>query len=271
MVYNFKWPIVIFFLFFASAAILAQDQPTNMRFSEPTTFLWLGNYGTFRLSDKFFWTGEFHYRRTQYNDVPFVGRMAQLYNRHGVMWVPTKRFSMTLGGVLRFDFTPEPGNADFEAFVLEPRIWHEYMFVMPFEKFMVYHRLRFEHRWSRRANIGDDYIFRNRYRYKFQMKIPINSDKLMPGTWYLSPDIEIIMQSGKSITSQPLEDLRLFPHVAYIANSRWTYSGGLMWTTGQEFFDSALYRNRWIARLNVYLSLDFRKFESKIPQIRIMD
>lgn len=51
-----------------------------------------------------------HYRRTEYNDVPYVGRMAQIYNRHGVKYLFSKNFNATVGGVLRLDFTPEPGN-----------------------------------------------------------------------------------------------------------------------------------------------------------------
>lgn len=267
----YKQTLIVSTLIFYGVLIHAQDRPLEMSFSDPTTSFWLGNYGTFRLSDQFFWSGEFHFRRTQYNGVPFIGRMAQLYNRHGLMWVPSKKFSMTLGGVLRIDFTPEPGNLDFKPLVLEPRIWHEYMFVMPFERFMIYHRLRFEHRWSRSTRIGEDYIFRTRYRYKFQMKIPLNSERLMPGTFYASPDVELIMQSGKSIIDQPFEDLRIFPHVGYILNSKLSFSAGMMWTTGQEFFDASQYRSRWVARINVYLSMDFRKFESKIPQVRMID
>ncbi len=243
-------------------------RPDQATFTDPETSLWLGGYGTFRLSDKFFWAGEFHFRRTQHNGVPFLGRMAQLYNRHGIQWIPNKRFSAVFGGVLRFDFTPEPGNDDFKTFILEPRLWHEYTFVMPFSRFNIYHRLRFEHRWSKTPLRGDEYIYRNRYRYKFLMKIPLNSRELQPGTVYFSPDIELILQSGSPVIDNPMEDLRLFPALSYIYTPQLTFSGGMMYTIGQESFSGAHYGSRWIMRFNVYMSFDFRSIDDRVPELR---
>ena len=240
-------------------------------FENPRSFLWMGNYGTFRITDQFFVTGEFHYRRTQHEGTRYIGRLAQVYNRWGIQWNPNKKFNATLGGVLRLDFTPEPGNDDLSSLILEPRIWHQYMFARPFSRFMVYHRLRFEHRWSTRHVPGSEWIYRTRYRYMFLMKIPINNTKLEPGTFYGYPNIEIIMQSGSDVVNSPLEDLRLFPALGYIYNPRISFSAGMMYTFGQRFPIGDLYRTRWVARFNVYISLDFRKFEEKIPEIGIMD
>jgi hypothetical protein len=193
--------------------------------------------------------------------------MAQIYNRWGLQWNPSKKFSATIGGVLRFDFTPDPKNDALRNLILEPRIWHEYIFAVPFDRFMVYHRLRFEHRWSTRHAPESDWIFRNRYRYMFLMKIPINKSKLSPGAVYFSPNVELIMQSGKQVINSPLEDLRLFPAIGYIYSPRLSFSTGMMYTTGQRL-TSEFYRTRWIMRFNMYLSLEFRKFENKIPEIR---
>jgi len=257
-----------FAIFLGATQLQSQERPESSVFEDPETSLWLGGYGTFRLSEKFFWHGELHYRRSGYEGTPFLGRMGQIYNRHGLKWIPNKKFKAIVGGVLRLNFTPDPGNDDFEHIVLEPRIWHEYTFVMPFSRFYIYHRLRFEHRWSRRNLPGDEYIYRNRYRYKFLMKIPLNSRELQPGTWYFSPDIELIMQSGSPVIDSPLEDLRIFPTLSYIYSPQFTFSGGLMYTTGQELNNGAVFRQRWIPRLNVYMSLDFRKIDERVPEVR---
>ncbi len=257
-----------FALFLGLSQLQSQERPERSVFEDPETSLWLGGYGTFRLSEKFYWHGELHYRRSGYQGTPFVGRMGQIYNRHGLKWIPNKKFKAIVGGVLRLNFTPEPENDNFERLVLEPRIWHEYTFVMPFSRFNIYHRLRIEHRWSRRNIPGDTYIYRNRYRYKILMKIPINSRELQPGTWYFSPDIELIMQSGSPVVDSPMEDLRIFPTVAYIYSPQFTFSGGLMHTTGQQLNNGAVFRQRWIPRLNVYMSLDFRKIEDRIPEVQ---
>ncbi|WP_188405057.1 DUF2490 domain-containing protein [Psychroflexus salis] len=237
---------------------------------EAQTLAWLGAYGTFRLSEKWYWHGELHYRRNETNKYLFLGEMAQIYNRHGIKYIPTKNFSATAGGVLRLDFNPNANEAD-KGFIVEPRIWHEYIWTMPFERFRIYHRLRFEHRWKRKFTKGSEYQFGNRWRYKFLMKIPLNKPKLEPGAFYFSPDVELIMQTGSTITDNPVEDLRIFPTFAYIANPRTTYSAGLMYTTGQTSDAGFIYRERWILRFNVYFNLDFRKFDDKIPETSFYD
>lgn len=255
----------------ASFGLTAQERPEESVIQDPSTFLWLGGYGEFRLTDKLFWSGELHYRRTEHDGISFIGRNAQIYNRHGLTYVHSKKFSTTVGGVLRLNFSPEPGDDRFKGLVLEPRIWHQYVFAVPFDRFMLYHRLRFEHRWSRSNRKGSDYTFRNRYRYKFYMKIPLNNRKLMSKTYYFSPDVELIMQSGTSVVDSPFEDLRIYPHFGYIANSNYAFSLGMMYTTGQLISAGYEFRTRWVLRMNVYISLDFRKFKEKLPQINIED
>lgn len=245
-------------------------QPDASLVRPQTTLTWLGSYGTFRLSEKWYWHGELHYRRQESNSTNFIGELAQIYNRHGIKFIPTKNFSATAGGVLRLDFNPN-AEEGFKSMILEPRIWHEYIWTMPFERFRIYHRLRFEHRWSRGFQNEPDWRFRNRWRYKFLMKIPLNKPKLQPGAFYFSPDVELIMQSGKTVSDNPLEDLRIFPTFAYIANPRTTYSAGLMYTSGQTQEAGFIYRERWILRFNVYINLDFRKGDQKIPQTNFYD
>ncbi len=241
-------------------------------FADPSHSLWLGTYMNFRITERLFWAGEFHYRRTEYEGVKYIGRIAQIYNRHGIKYVHSKNFSATAGGVLRLNFTPKPGDDTFNKIVLEPRIWHEYLFAMPFNRFMVYHRLRFEHRWLKSNKIGATFDHRTRYRYKFLMKIPLNNRQLGPKTFYLSPDVELIMQSGSSAPFEPMEDLRLYPHIGYQYNPRIGGSLGMMYTTGQQMsIGDFNYRKRWVMRFNLYISLDFRKFEDKIPTVNIAD
>lgn len=259
---------IAFFMLILWSPLQSQERPDRAVFEDPETSFWLGGYGTFRLSEKFFWAGELHYRRSEYDGTPFIGRMGQIYNRHGLQWIPNKKFKMTVGGVLRLDFSSDPKSDEYKDLVLEPRIWHEYLFVLPFSRFNMYHRIRIEHRWNRSTRIGSEYSYRNRYRYKFLMKIPLNSRELQPGTCYFSPDVELIMQSGSPVIDSPVEDLRIFPTVAYIYSPQITFSGGVMYTFGQRISNGAVYRQRWIPRLNVYLSLDFRKIDERVPEVR---
>ncbi len=263
--------LLIAMLLAAVGSAVAQDRPTSSITNPAQTSLWLGGYGKFRLGQKLFWDAQFHYRRNEFDGVQFIGRMGQIYNRHALSYLVTPNLSVSLGPVLRLNFTPDPGNPAFENVVLEPRIWHEYLFAMPFPRFMVYHRIRIEHRWSRGNQIDADWIYRDRWRYKFYMIIPLNKRALVPGAFFFTPDVEIIMQSGSPIIDSPLEDLRINPSIGYIANPRIKYTAGMMYTTGQTLNNGAYYTNRWILRLNIYMSLDFRKLQERVPETKLFD
>ncbi len=265
-----KYCLLVFLILFASRGI-AQEPAAESVFEDPGSELWLGGYGSFRLTDKLFWSGELHLRSAAKGDVPLVGYLSKIYNRHGLTYVHSKKFSATLGGVLRLNVSKFGGDDPYQLIAPEPRIWHQYVFAIPFERFMVYHRIRIEHRWSK-PNLKDaDFIYRNRFRYLIKMKIPLNKKKLVPGTYYFSPYVELIMQSGKTIAGNPMEDLRIYPHVGYILNPRVSFSAGLMYTTGQSSTNGQYYRRRWVPRINTYISLDFRKDELKIPEINTND
>jgi len=247
------------------------DRPETSQLNDPITGVWLGNYSNMRITDKIFWAGELHFRTIESSNTPYIGQVAQLYNRHGIKYMFNKNFNATLGGVLRLDWSPDPGNSELAALIVEPRIWHEYVFAQPFWRAMVYHRLRIEHRWNRTHAPESDWIFRNRWRYKFFMKIPLNKPTLAPGTIYFSPDVEIIMQSGGPVIDSPLEDLRLYPIIGYIVNPRIGVSSGMMYTMGQRLSDGTQYRQRWIFRVNLYLNLDWRSSDSQLPMMQMID
>lgn len=268
---NYFISFLLLFLFGLTVRpVLAQERPSASVRLPATNALWLGTYSKLRIADKFLWDAQFHYRTVNTENTPLVGRLAQIYNRHAISYMATRNFTMSLGGVLRLNFSPDPDNDAFRYLVLEPRIWHEYLFAVPFSRFMVYHRLRIEHRWSRPNTVGADWVYRDRWRYKFYMTIPLNNDRLIPGTFYFTPDVEIIMQSGKTITFNPMEDLRIYPQFGYIYSSRVKYGAGLMYSTGQTA-DGYIYNSRWVVRINAYLSFDIRKFVDKIPEIKSND
>lgn len=253
------------------AVAQTRERPDASQLAAPVTSLWLGNYLNARLHGNWFWAGEFHIRTNQNATTPYVGQMGQIYNRHGIKYLFNKNLSATLGGVLRLDWNQRPDDPTRDPLIVEPRIWHEYLFAMPFPRFMVYHRLRIEHRWNRTHVPGSEWIFRNRWRYKFFMKIPLNKPELVPGALYFSPDVELIMQSGGPVVDSPMEDLRLYPILGYIVNPRLGVSAGMMYTMGQNLNFGADYRTRWVMRFNAYLSLDFRSLKDKVPETNISD
>ena len=237
------------------------------KLKEPLTLLWLNTYGNIRLTDRFFWIAQTHFRFQETAERPFAGQIAQVYNRHAISYLYSKYFRASLGGVLRINFNTNGVGENEQRTVPEWRIWHEYQFAQPLSRLMIYHRIRLEHRWTRRFATDSDWTYRNRWRYMLRMKYPLNHPKLSPGTVYLAPESEIILQSGKTVSGSPLEDLRLTTTLGYIVTPRLTLAGGAMYSLGQDITDGALYKQKWTIRLHAYFTPDFRKFRNKLPAI----
>jgi len=260
--------IVTCILFFTTITHAQQaDTPERPTFRTPLSRLWLNSYGNIRLTDKLFWIAQTHIRFQENNTTKFAGQLAQVYNRHAISYFFSKKFRTSLGGVVRLNFNPNGVPETEQAMVPEWRIWHEYLFAMPFPRLMVYHRLRVEHRWSRQFEKNSAFIFRNRWRYMLNVKIPINKPKLAPGAFYIAPEAEIIMQSGKPVIESPMEDLRLHTSFGYIIKPQLTVAAGMMYTSGQDLTDGAIYNQRWTLRFHVYFSPDFRKLENRLPAV----
>ena len=249
---------------------VAQEELRESEYREPTTVLWINTYGNIRISNRLFWIAQTHFRMSEKGNTPFVGQVAQIYNRHAISYLFSKKFNVSLGGVLRVNYntdeSPEQRNS-----VPEWRIWHQYLFAMPLTRMMVYHRIRIEHRWSQGFNEDSEYIFRNRWRYMLKLKIPLNKPKLSSNTFYVSPEAELIMQSGKPVVGSPFEDLRLHTSFGYIFNPRITVASGIMYSQGQDLRDGSIYRQNWTMRMHLYFSPDLRKIKRKLPAIHQSD
>lgn len=252
--------------------VIAQETvlPEESIFSEPKSRLWLNTYGNIRISKRLFWDAQTHFRFQETKNTPFAGQVAQIYNRHAIGYIYSKQINFSLGGVARINFNTDENSMDRNV-VPEWRIWHQYQFAQPFYSAMIYHRIRIEHRWTQSFVDNSEYIFRNRWRYMFRAKIPLNSTKLAPKTLYMSPEAELIMQSGKAVVGSPMEDLRLTATLGYIVNPRLTLAAGLMYSHGQELSNPGIFKQFWTPRIHMYFSPDFRKVRNKLPAIHLED
>jgi len=248
----------------------AQQEPKESIYQPPASRLWLNTYGNIRISKRLFWIAQTHFRFRETNDIPFVGQVAQIYNRHAIGYIYNKNFNFALGGVLRLNYA-NSDVFDEQRMIPEYRIWHQYQFAAPVWSAMVYHRIRVEHRWSKGFSENADYIFRNRWRYMFRLKIPLNTPKLQSKTIYISPESELIMQSGKAVVGSPMEDLRLNTTIGYIINPRITVAVGYMYSFGQTLSDGDIYRQYNTMRVHLYFSPDIRSIKNKLPEIHFRD
>ena len=266
--------VVVTVVFFTFAGFTqeteTQELPLSSKYKEPLTKLWINSYGNIRISKRLFWDAQTHLRFQETESSPFVGQVAQVYNRHAIGYIHSKYFNVSLGGVLRLNFNTDAAEFN-RNLVPEWRIWHQYQFAQPLENMMIYHRIRIEHRWTQGFEVNSDYIFRNRWRYMFRMKIPLNSHKLAPKTLYVSPEAELIMQSGKAVVASPMEDLRLTTTLGYILTPRLTIAAGAMYSQGQDLANGGIYKQSWTMRFHVYFSPDFRRVKNKLPEIHLTD
>ncbi len=247
------------------------QRPGNTKFKEPVSRLWVNTYGNIRLTNRLFWIAQTHFRFQETGQVPFAGQPAQLYNRHAISYLFSKKFVASLGGVVRINFnTGERAELEKRA-VPEWRIWHQYLFAVPFPHMMVYHRFRLEHRWTKGYAPDSEYFFRNRWRYMFKLKIPLFKPKLGSKTFYISPEAELIMQSGRAVIDSPMEDLRLHTSFGYIINPRLTVASGLMYSMGQELSDGHIFNQKLTLRMHLYFAPDWRKVKNKLPAIHLDD
>lgn len=258
-------------IFFAKIPVYAQNEPTQSVTNLEETGIWNGIYLKGKFSKKLGYYGEHHlrFRNSSDNVKSFLGRTRQVYNRAGLNIFFNENFEAVIGPTLVWNFTPDPGNPNFEKVVLEPRIWHQWLFIMPtMGRFKLYHQFRFEHRWKRDNDVGDDYDYTNRYRYKLFSYIPLNKKKIEAKTLFFSPSAEIFMHSGKSIVTNPFEDFRTYNGLGYVLNQNITFFAGHMWTLGQKNTGFE-YRASHILRFNVFIGFDWRKIENKLPTINL--
>lgn len=247
------------------------EPATESKLKDPVTLWWINTYGNIRVADRLFWVAQTHFRFQESGDRMFAGQVAQVYNRHALSYLVNSHFNTSLGGVLRLNFNMDGVGEDERRMVPEWRIWHEYLWAQELWRGKVYHRVRLEHRWTRDFTEDPNWIFRNRWRYMVSMKMPVNRHHLEPGAFYIGPEAEVIMQSGKAVVGSPLEDLRLHTSFGYIVNPRLTVAAGLMYSLGQDLSDGGIYKQKWTIRTHAYFTPDWRKIKNKLPAIHLRE
>ena len=219
-----------------------------------STGLWLGSYTKYRVTDKWFYYGEYHYRRR--ND--FIKNMAQIYLRFGATYRPNKNMELTSGIVTPIYWAPDQEAPNIDKRVMQYRFWEQMLFVQYFERLKLYHQIRTEQRWKRDYEKESPFTLTHRFRYKISTYIPLNDHHIIPGTLFASLYNEIFIQAGKSITYNHLEDNRLFLGAGYVLNENMQVQVGYMLTYRHKGspYD---YEFRHIPRVSFYHSMDFSR------------
>ncbi len=267
--------ILFIICFFASINYLFSQriEPETQEESSPkkefsnSTGLWTGIYTKYRLSEKWFYYGEYHLRRRN----NFINDMAQIYLRFGATYLASKKLELTAGFVTPLYWAPEQDLPGQDNVVPQYRLWQQLLLVQPFDRLKLYHQFRFEQRWKRDYVENSPFKLTHRFRYKLTAYYPLNNHHLVNKTLFLSAYEEIFIQAGKSITYDYLEDNRAFLGLGYILNENIQIQAGYMWTFR---FNGApnKFEHRHIPRISFYHNIDFhrKKIERQKEKVQIL-
>lgn len=251
--------IYLFLLYFGVTDFKAQDfSVPKEKDSYHTSGLWTGVYTKYRISERFLYYGEYHYRRRN----NFINDMAQIYLRFGTTYLVNPKFEITAGIVTPVYWAPDQEAPNIDKRVMQYRLWEQFLFVQSLDRAKIYHQLRFEQRWKRNYEKNSPFKLTYRFRYKISSYIPLNSDYLRPKTLFLSLYEEIFIQAGKSVIYDHMEDNRIFIGLGYILNSNIQLQAGYMYTY-RHGGSPYLYEQRHIPRISLYHNLDFYKLKKE--------
>ena len=118
----------------------------------------------------------------------------------------------------------------------EHRIWQQVSYKHDLKRFKVDHRLRLEERFIQHhsvmsdGTIVDDGYTNNqtRIRYRLMAKLPINSSKIEPGTYYAAFYDEVFFSWGENVTYNKPDQNRIFAGLGYQFNDKLGMIGGFL-------------------------------------------
>lgn len=123
----------------------------------------------------------------------------------------------------------------------EWRIWEQLVLNQFLDRIKFEHRYRIEQRW-----LNGDY--RNRFRYRLNMLIPLNTRQFKPGTWFISAYDEIFLNNQ----TPHFERNRFYVGAGYQINNNWTVQAGAI----RQY--NYLGTGAWNAKNNIVLSAFFK-------------
>lgn len=151
----------------------------------------------------------------------------------------------------------------------EQRLWQQIFYRHGMSKIFFSHRLRLEERFIEQRYedasglvINNGYAtYLNRIRYRLQVQIPLNKEKIEPGAWFLGIFDEAFYSWGKSITFSRPDQNRLYTAIGYQFNKKFSIQGGAFYQMLIKK-NGAQQENNVGTLIQVGYNLDFSKSEN---------
>jgi hypothetical protein len=216
---------------------------------------WVGYFNQTRLSNKWgFWL-DVHYRR----DEEFLNKGFQFMVRPALQYYISNHVRATAGYAYVHHF---PGENHKNIAQPEHRTWQQLQWFQTYTGFRTMQWLRLEQRYRRKVLNDDEldtgYNFNWRVRYNFAFMLPFKGKKIEPKSFFLFTNNEIFINLGKEIKYNYFDQNRFFVGLAYQTSAHANIQLGYMnvfqqRSSGDKFYDTHA------IRLFYFQNLDFRK------------
>ena len=170
----------------------------------------------------------------------------------GLSYSINNNFSFLIG-TGRYATYADEGNFA-KPFVSEEfRIWQQLTMNQYLERLKIEHRYRAEQKWT-----GDGY--RNRFRYRLNMMLPLNNAKLVPGTVYLNAYDEVFLNNK----APHFERNRFFAGAGYILSPVTTVQAGYV---NQYNYSLSKRGGKNFLQLSLMLQFKYDDDRERIPNL----
>jgi len=218
--------IIFILLFLLPVSIFAQQDKTGN---------WLMYFGTNKLSDKFSLHTEIQYR----NHTLTPNNTEQLLLRTGLNYHFSDKAFVTAGYAYIPSYVYESEQKAPET--EEHRIWQQFIVTNKISRVKFEHRYRFEQRW-----VNQD--FKNRFRYRLMLFIPLNKSEIEEKTWFLGIYDEVFVNTEKTFFDRN----RLYGALGYQFSKMTSIQTGIMHQQVNDF-------GKWYLQVALVFNTDLRK------------
>lgn len=145
----------------------------------------------------------------------------------------------------------------------EHRAWQQILLTHSTGSLSFQHRYRQENRWIERYNstlLDNEIFYVNRFRYRFQVTVSLNSTHTKPGTLFMTLNDELWVNFGKQVRFNVFDQNRAYAGLGYRINKTCNVQLGYL---NQLIFksDGIHVEKNQTLQFALFCNLDFRKAE----------
>lgn len=202
--------------------LAGQAQQTPTKTITSNTHFWTSVNSTFRFNNNWGMMADAHVRRTN-----FIADPSFYFARIGlVRWFQNQSSAAIGYGNLLSPSVVLPNQWN-----IEYRLYQQFQFTQKYGSVNLLQRFRNENRWRVAPESPKTAVFTNRIRYLLSATIPVFKNPAYPSLVIAD---EILMQWGKSIVYNPLDQNRIFVGIRQSLGKQWSYDAGYMYVFQQK-------------------------------------